>query len=197
MDANLRIVELLSVEDTRDVIEEGDRWVRLSGTGDARPCDRCGRAHEIHATVRLEDGSSAVVGTGCMKASDLLQASTVRSAISRARRVQDLGLKLERTARRLAAARAIALEVQGLELPPVVRGEHVTESGKRVATLEMGDTVLWCWSSARTVEELELSWRGDELRRRLAPLGVSSVYRLEQDERDARKALARLERTAS
>ena len=58
--------KILSVVDTRQYEERGDRMVPIPGSGDARDCDRCGRAHEVHATVAYEGGRTAVVGTGCM-----------------------------------------------------------------------------------------------------------------------------------
>jgi hypothetical protein len=70
--------------DTRQYEEQGDRWVPIPGSGDARACDRCGRSHEVHAYVRDREGKHFVVGTGCMGASSAVakslatKASTVR-----------------------------------------------------------------------------------------------------------------------
>ena len=60
------IREVVSIEDTRDVIEKDDRFIPVPGTGITLSCEACGRDHEVHATVIFDDGSSAVVGTGCM-----------------------------------------------------------------------------------------------------------------------------------
>ena len=67
-----KIVRILSVEDTREgelrAGENGrDKWVPIPGSGTMNVCDRCGKGHEVHATVQLDDGSRAVVGVGCMK----------------------------------------------------------------------------------------------------------------------------------
>ena len=57
---------LLKVIDTRTK-EEGpdDRFHAIPGSGDRRPCDHCGKPIEIHAYVRLADGTIQVWGTGC------------------------------------------------------------------------------------------------------------------------------------
>ena len=62
----MNITEILSITDTRDVIEQNDRFIPVSGTGDKHTCEACGRLHEVHAQVRLEDGDIKTVGTGCM-----------------------------------------------------------------------------------------------------------------------------------
>ena len=57
--------QIISIKDTREFIEQDDRFVPVAGSGDMRPCDRCGRVHEIHATVRTASGEHYVVGIGC------------------------------------------------------------------------------------------------------------------------------------
>jgi len=134
----MKITKLLGVEDTRELIEDGDRWIRVSGTGVVRHCDRCNRAHEVHAHVELEDGTAAIVGTGCMRADDLIQASAVRSALRTSERKLTLARRIEKLERALAAALAIEQEVARLPVPAIVRGERVTSSGERIATVSMG-----------------------------------------------------------
>jgi len=61
------IIKILSVVDTREY-EEGpdDKWYPIPGSGREHQCYRCGRLHEIHAEVLLDDEKIVVVGTGCM-----------------------------------------------------------------------------------------------------------------------------------
>jgi hypothetical protein len=106
-----RTTKILSVVDTRAKEEQGDRWVRISGTGDARQCDRCGRMHEIHATVQDEHGVQHTVGVGCMRASGPTEARA-KSALSASRTVDQITSELEKTrdynARRAAARAEVA-----------------------------------------------------------------------------------------
>jgi len=53
------------------------------GTGEPHNCDRCGRAHEVHATVELGDGLLAVVGTGFRISSPRASTSRSKSRVSR------------------------------------------------------------------------------------------------------------------
>lgn len=78
------IVRILSVRDTRDFIEDGDRWVAVPGSGLARACDRCGRDHEIHVDVELACGAVSTIGQGCARGDSMDRA--IRTAAGRARR---------------------------------------------------------------------------------------------------------------
>lgn len=188
----MKITKLLGVEDTRELIEDGDRWIRVSGTGVSRNCDRCNRAHEVHAHVELEDGTAAIVGTGCMRADDLVQASTVRSALRRSDRKATLERKISKLERDLLAASAIAEEVERLPAPPIVRGTRTSSSGETIATVSMGGTELWCTFGDRSGEELELSWRSNETRARLKAAGLRSSWSIEDSLRAEKRALAKL-----
>ena len=88
------IARLVAVTDTRDMIEDGDRFVPIPGTGDARPCDRCGRTHEVHATVELSDGTTATVGTGCAAHAGWIAPTTARSLPAAAKAVAALTAQL-------------------------------------------------------------------------------------------------------
>lgn len=90
----LKIVRILSVEDTR-MWEEGpdDRWYPVPGSGQENQCARCGRAHEVHATVLLEDNTSIIVGTGCMHADESELAGQVRSILNAKNTLQQLGVQ--------------------------------------------------------------------------------------------------------
>lgn len=65
------------IHDTRDVEYIGDKARRITGSGDARPCDRCGSPHEVHYYVaptgnrgahgEIHDPSIECVGSSCAK----------------------------------------------------------------------------------------------------------------------------------
>lgn len=81
--------KIIAVADTRDFIEHDDRWVPVPGSGDTRECDRCGRLHEIHATIEDATARTYTVGVGCANADDAtarrLRADATREARSSAR----------------------------------------------------------------------------------------------------------------
>ena len=59
-------IKLLERIDTRQWVEEGDRWVPLGGTGEANQCDFCGKDHEVH--YHVTDGEKTyIVGSSCAK----------------------------------------------------------------------------------------------------------------------------------
>lgn len=111
----MKIKRIIEVRDTREWIEEGDRWIALSGTGDARECDRCGRDHEVHATVELEDGTEAVVGTGCMKGDEFER--ELKSGATRAKTTRRLECELAAARERLAVVDQLKREVYDLDAP--------------------------------------------------------------------------------
>jgi len=111
----MKIKRIIKVEDTREWIEEGDRWIALSGTGTVRQCDRCQRDHEVHATVELEDGSEAVVGTGCMKGDTFEK--ELKSGASKAKTTRRLECELAAAQARKAEVVKILAEVDALDVP--------------------------------------------------------------------------------
>lgn len=86
MKSSAQIIKVISVEDTRDYIEENDRFVPLSGTGILNECERCGRSHEVHATVALSDGTTAIVGTGCCRGESMEVQKALRAGASKAKK---------------------------------------------------------------------------------------------------------------
>lgn len=78
--------EVLKVTDTRAYIEDDDRWIPVAGSGDAHECERCGKLHEVHATIKDATGRVAVVGVGCMNATKPEARRLANSAASEARR---------------------------------------------------------------------------------------------------------------
>ncbi len=128
--ATLTIVTILEIVDTRDgeLVEDAngrERWVPIPGSGNAAECARCGRRHEVHATVELSDGTTRVMGTGCAKQLDASQASRISSEERRAKArtstrgaLTALRAKLAEIEARNAAAEA---EVEALGAPAVVQ----------------------------------------------------------------------------
>lgn len=119
MDHFMKIIKILRVEDTRQWEEiEDDRWIPIPGSGTEHQCSRCGRSHEIHATVLLEDGKEAIVGTGCMKADESEIAGQIRSILKSQRTLVALERKLEKWRKLKIQADAIMVEVDKLPVPP-------------------------------------------------------------------------------
>lgn len=136
------------VVDTRDYIEDGDRFVPVAGSGDARPCDRCGRHHEIHAHVTDATGTPAVVGTGCMDAT----ASVARHHASVARRAaRDAARQraADEAAGELARLRVIALAARPFDRDAVVKGGTPERPEWR-----LGDCVVRGFATSNEAERL-------------------------------------------
>lgn len=95
---------VVSVTDTRDYIEQGDRMVPVAGTGNIRSCDRCDRTHEVHAHVTDATGETFTVGTGCVDA----------TAPAVARRLNGQATRTARKAAEAAAREAAAVLVRDL-----------------------------------------------------------------------------------
>lgn len=176
-----KIVALVRVEDTREWVEGPDgRWHALAGSGQQRACDRCQRLHEVHATVELDDGSTAVVGTGCMRGEDSTLVQKLRSAdraAKKARRALFEGRKRAKLAHDYEIAKA---DVEQLELPPVTTTVE-TRQGAKVTILRMGDASVWHLRETLSPSDREervgvltQTWRS----RRLAERGIGHVHRL-------------------
>lgn len=104
------IVRVVSVVDTRQVEEIGDRFVRVPGTGEENECARCGRLHEIHAAVETADGQLHVVGVSCARGSSI--EDTVRKAIGRVRTIGRQRAEVASLAARMAEAEASLEELK-------------------------------------------------------------------------------------
>lgn len=139
-----KIRRLLKIVDTREREERDGMYssysVPIRGTGDIHVCARCGAEHEVHAYVELEDGSQAILGTGCarqaaMDAGDKDMARFVSSMDRRAKRRAELLANVDRF-RRLSAERAKALREVASQTPPPVVWKI---TGKR----EIGGRDMW------------------------------------------------------
>lgn len=159
MDALPRIV---SVVDTRDFVEEGDRVVRIPGTGNDRPCDRCGRSHEIHVTVEHADGRTMVVGLGCAGRSDADGRKVVASLTGLAKlRAQLAG------AERRAARWAELVELVDAETVPEIVKLDTAESGNYWLGTADGTrlALVHTWADLAEREQCaRSSWRSNRLR---------------------------------
>lgn len=155
-----QIVKIISVVDTREYVEDGDRFVPIPGSGQARECDRCGRSHEVHASVLLDDGSQAIVGTGCMGEESL--AREARNALARAKKSRVEGLKYKRKEARREAWDRVRVEV--LELRPPEH-EVATKNGERV--IVVGDAYVywptWHQDQQERVRAVVDRWRGNRM----------------------------------
>lgn len=136
-----RIVSILSVVDTREYEEGPDGKFRpIPGSGIPSECARCGRSHEVHATVLLEDDTTALVGTGCMAKADLSRKSQVQSADRLAKRVAKLRAELQHEKALHEAYKRDREEVEKLTPPPIVeKTEWVNWAEKELPVIYMGE----------------------------------------------------------
>lgn len=199
MDLALNIVRILSVVDTRQYEEQGDRWVPIPGSGNARECTRCGREHEVHAEVLLGDGRTAVVGTGCAEKSTMDPAirTAATSGDRAAKRLASLRAQLAGLTVKVAKWDAVWAEVMALPLPAMREEPAAPESKDHdQGELVMGDASipLRTWTARAEREQcLVSSWRSKRMEERGFNRWRDQIpgYRLENVERDIEKLLKR------
>jgi hypothetical protein len=171
------IVRVIEVEDTREVIEIEDRFVRVPGSGNPNQCRRCGRDHEVWYTVLLSDNTQAVVGKSCAKADTLDGDRKLKSDISRLESIAKVRSKIARLEAKIAAFEAAEEEVEKLPLPRVVQElTEVKESyGRKVSvyTYTCGDAEVRGYvdagESPNSYERLHTAqsfWKGKRLEER-------------------------------
>ncbi len=134
------IVKILSVVDTRQYEEVADDvWKPIPGSGDIAQCARCDRDHEVHATVLLASGESAIVGTGCMARDSMnVERKRIMRLERAAKRAAKLTAQLAKEEAAWSAFQAAKLEVERLPLPPWTHRTESTEWGDR-EVFDMGD----------------------------------------------------------
>lgn len=197
MTAAPTIKKILAVRDTRERIEIDDRWVPVPGSGQLRPCDRCGREHEIHVDVELSDGKTANIGSGCAKGESMeVQArlkSAVNAAKTRSKLRAELAVAKDKHARALAAWR----EVEALRAPaPVLLEEFPDRSGVR-QVWGMDEARVWTTPGSREGfgterrQALLNAWRGDRYKERGFTL---PPYSYAQSVKDLEDRLKKIER---
>ena len=173
-----RITKVLSATDTREWVEgPDDRWHPIGGSGDARECDRCGRAHEVHVTVELEDGTSAVVGTSCAKAESIDVPRAITTAAGRATRRAKALAEFTHYSAVWERAETIARQVWALDFPPIVVTPDPSEHAPRRIEITCGDARCWSHYDGLSPERRECvvgSWRARRLDERCeAELGLT------------------------
>jgi len=166
------IVKILDVVDTRDYEEIDDRWVPIKGSGTESWCARCGRPHEVHATVQLADKRTAVVGTNCMKGSSLLP--TAKAGASAAKTIAKWERKLAALKDRAKKYSTIWKQIQKMQPPPV----EVGPSGGKYGTnfkVSCGDAFVYSRrkTEAEARKDSGFGVTHDWRERRLAERGMS------------------------
>lgn len=140
-----KIVRIVDVRDTRDRIEIDDRWIPVPGTGVMRPCDRCGKTHEIHVDVELSNGKRANIGSGCAKGESMDVQSRIKSAVSGVKTRSRIAAELAAATAELAEATAVRAEVDKLKPPEsrLVEAGTPDRWGHRREIWSMGDANVW------------------------------------------------------
>jgi hypothetical protein len=165
-----RIVKVLSVKDTREYDDSSGKWAPITGSGIEHYCDRCGKLHEILATVQLEDGDEIVVGTSCAHAE--FSEAVRRQMQSKERAARRLRQLEAEAASKKAAQEAWDVgfaEVSTLPMPEIVVTPEVSERGYERLRVTMGDATQYTFQ--RTVPEtvrngVVFNWRANRLRER-------------------------------
>ena len=112
-----KIVKILAINDTRQYEEIEDTFKPIPGSGDINYCERCGKAHEVHAIVLLESGHQAVVGTTCMNAESTEMITKIKAGTSTAKTLKRLQSQLDAFKVEWEIFQAAWECVNGLELP--------------------------------------------------------------------------------
>jgi hypothetical protein len=213
VDPKLRIVGIVSVVDTREREEVGDRWVPIPGSGIQSVCARCAKEHEVHAEVELSDGTTRVMGTGCARQQDPEVASRIKSLESAAKtlgkNLHALGVAKVNLEKQRAVNAAAAAEVDKLVQPEMrllTKEETAGHFGLRPNTevWAIGDAFArthkptddsldaqgrYAWEKRKRDESLPWNWR----RKRLDEHGHKSTTSLEMTVKDLERRVQRLQ----
>ena len=139
----MKIVKIISIEDTREYIEQhDDTWVAIPGSGIMAECDRCGKGHEIHVTVELENGDQAVVGSGCAREIDMEREAQFKSLNSCEKTIQKLTRQLDKYRGLLDEYNEVKDMVDKMELPETTT-KQVDYHGEPRYNLQMGDATVY------------------------------------------------------
>ncbi len=139
-----RIVKIVSVKDTREYDDSSGKWKPITGTGEEHYCDRCGKLHEVHATVQLEDGSMCNVGTTCARAefSEQLR-KQMQSKVRAAKRLRVLELEMAEKQKAQREWDEALVEVKQLPFPDITLEEEESFQGRPLKKARMGDAVSY------------------------------------------------------
>jgi hypothetical protein len=197
------IARIISIVDTRErELVEGEmgreRSVAIPGSGKQRPCDRCGKNHEVHAEVELSDGTRKTMGTGCaVKHSPEVKSrlkgleSAAKTLGKRAHELAGLQQKLE--AQKVTNKQAEAA-VGALTPPERTIVPEPTDWAPRREWWRMGDEKLAVMDPSNAFETktslatLTGMWR----EKRLKENGYVKTYRLAQAIEDLEKRVRKL-----
>lgn len=157
--------------DTRQREEINDKFVPIPGSGQENQCFRCGKFHEVHATVLLEDNREAIVGTGCAAKENTEFAKQIKSLESAAKRLAKLKAEKASFDKETAEWEAAWSEVMALPVPEIIEGTDTfkvgREAGQSFPVLICGDAEVRCWlSGGRTAEREKCvvdSWRANRM----------------------------------
>ena len=188
-----RIVRIVSVVDTREYEEVSDgKFKPIQGSGSTATCSRCGRGHEVHATVELSDGTTTVVGTGCANKIDLSIEKEMRAAETHAKSGRRLQAELTATQAKLEQCSKVRAQILALPLPEIGEIEYLGHPWIKMADAKVScqfartpedyherrNALIASWRDRRFLEHGSSASRGhilettlDEIERRLARLG--------------------------
>ncbi len=140
-------------------------------------CARCGRLHEVHVTVQLDDGTAAIVGTGCMVKDNLEMTAVIRSAESAAKRLARTRYQLADLEKHWAEFQVCLAKVEKMTLPEIERSEEeskidrgplATRPAEKSRLLKMGDAHVHLygaqWNDPERLATLVWAWRENRLR---------------------------------
>lgn len=173
MNADLKIVEIVSVVDTRQYEEVDERWVPIAGSGTTSTCERCGRGHEVHAHVKLADGSIAIVGTGCMGADSLNKKA--RGLASRAGSIRKVEAEISKLGRLIAELAAATAEVDALPVPAVTDDVKTFATGATAPRVRVGDASGYVMNGVTRERAIEVAVRNWK-RNRLTDRGITAHH---------------------
>jgi len=189
------IVDVVSVVDTRDWVEgDDDKFHPVPGSGTENTCARCGKPHEIHATVKMADGSQAVVGVSCARKESIEK--EIKAKLAAAQTGKRLEAELKRAQEKLVQAETAEKKANALPLPPLELTEIDLQGGEKMPVLRMGDAEVWLsypWKQGDPISEerkkaVEYSWRDKRYKESGLPLSAYSYY---QRVKELEKYLAR------
>lgn len=190
------IVKILSIRDTRAYEEQGDRWVPIPGSGHENQCARCGRQHEVHATVLLSDGTEAVVGTGCASKDNVETAKRFTSLDRAVKRLARLEAEQADYLKRRAEWDRNWKEVMQLTPPEITFKPSEQKYGRpdpKREEMVMGDVQVCCWNREYSTRYTVLSvWRDKRMTERGLASPRTATYQLEKQIRKLRSRIEQL-----
>lgn len=192
-DLSRKIKRIVGVVDTRQYEEIGDTWKPIAGSGTVNQCARCGKDHEVHATVELQDGTHAVVGTSCMKADNMEMALRFEKLDRAARRLRQLEAEKAKYDREVQQYQGALAEVRAMPKPPI---EVVIAEDHPWSRYEYRMGEARCWGEKPDDPERRMcvtsNWETKELVKRGIPHG-RRPYPLHEFDREIAKVKRRIE----